>query len=238
MRYLNEFTAFAAGIIITLAVLNAPASLGSEFKGSRTASANVVAVSESGEGVIGEVKVRIEPGNGDVLIEADPFVKTDTQISASKALKVAETATEKRLEHKDVTYSFNIDSKVVGGPSAGAAMTLATIAAIKNVTVPEKVAVTGTITENGLIGQVGGVVEKAAAAGQAGVKKFFVPHGQSTKTYYDREITTDTLYPGLVTRDVEYVRQTFSISNYTRENFNMTTEEVSNIQELYRETLE
>ena len=56
-----------------------------------TGSANIVAAAEnSNTGAIGEVKVEVVPGNGNVLVETDPFIQANTQLSATKAKQVAE----------------------------------------------------------------------------------------------------------------------------------------------------
>lgn len=198
---------------------------------TESASANIVAVAEDRpKGIIGEVKVKLEPGNGDVLVETDPFVQANTQLSANKALKVAEAYTGKRLDRTDVTYKFNISSEVVGGPSAGAAMTLATIAAIEDRKVRQEAAITGTITRSGEIGKVGEVQTKARAAGKAGLKSFYVPEGQSVKVNYQRVL--DRERKGLfIYQDIEYRRTLFNISEYTVEKYGMKTKEVSNISE-------
>jgi uncharacterized protein len=238
MRYLNEISAFIAGIIVAAALFHAPTDLSTPFQGTRSASTNIAAVSNTGEGSLGAVNVKVSPVDGSVLLNADPFIETDTQVSAKTAKQVAEIYTNDSLVNKDITYSFRINGEYVGGPSAGAAMTFATIAATENRTVPEDIAVTGTVMRDGTIGKVGGVLEKAEAAGENDLETFYVPDGQAKVTYYVRTTERDVLYPGLYTTDVEYVPRTFSINNYTRRKFNMSTREVSTIDELYTDVFE
>ncbi len=233
MEYFNELTAFAAGIVLASVLIAPTPSLDRPFDGTREASANIAAVSSVGTGSLGAVNVKVGPGDGSVLLNADPFIETDTQVSAKTAKKVAEEVTGETLEGKDVTYRFQINGEYVGGPSAGAAMTLATIAATENRTVPEDVAVTGTIRADGTIGRVGGIIEKAEAAGRNDLETFYVPDGQANITYYTQKIDREVIYPGLYTSEVEYEQRTFSVNNYTQSEYNMTTREVSNIEELY-----
>jgi len=148
-------------------------------------------------------------------------------------LKQAEEFTNESLANKDITYRFNINGEYVGGPSAGAAMTLATIAAIENKTVPEEGAITGTIMQDSTTGRVGGILEKAQAAGRNNLKTFYVPKDQSTIIYYTRDVEREEFYPGVYSTDVEYEEQVFSVNNYTKEKYNMTTEEFGSIGELY-----
>jgi uncharacterized protein len=50
------------------------------------------------------------------------------------------------------------------------------------------VMMTGTVEPDGTVGKVGGIVEKATAAAEAGAKLFIVPEGQSvTTTFVERQ---------------------------------------------------
>ena len=77
----------------------------------------------------------------------------------------------------DLPYSVNIDSGQVGGPSAGLAFTLEVLDTLTpgELTGGQKVAVTGTIEQDGEVGEVGGVRQKTAAVIKAGAKYFLVP---------------------------------------------------------------
>jgi Lon-like protease len=78
-------------------------------------------------------------------------------------------------------YKFPIDVSIdtsdIGGPSAGLAMTLAIIDDLSpgNQTGGKKVAVTGTIDDNGHVGEIGGIEQKAVAAKAADAQLFIVP---------------------------------------------------------------
>jgi PDZ domain-containing protein len=77
----------------------------------------------------------------------------------------------------DVPYTVSIDSGSVVGPSAGLAFTLELIDSLTpgELTGGQKVAVTGTISPDGTVGPVGGVIQKTAAVKAAGAKYFLVP---------------------------------------------------------------
>jgi PDZ domain-containing protein len=83
-----------------------------------------------------------------------------------------------RVQHQ---YRFpinvNIDTSDIGGPSAGLAMTLALIDELTpgNLTGGKRVAVTGTISEDGTVGEIGGLSQKAVAAKAAHAQLFIVP---------------------------------------------------------------
>jgi predicted S18 family serine protease len=97
-----------------------------------SASVNILAVkSNDNSGVLGKVNVEIDSGKGRVLMDTNPFLEPDTQFSAETAVSVAQNYTKKDLSDKDVIISFDIGGQLLGGPSAGAAMTTAAIAAIE-----------------------------------------------------------------------------------------------------------
>lgn len=82
-----------------------------------------------------------------------------------------------------VTYQFPIDVKVntqVVGPSAGLAFTLAIIDDLTPgaLTGGKRVAVTGTISSDGSVGEVGGVEQKAITARTNGVQLMIVPKSE------------------------------------------------------------
>ncbi len=70
-----------------------------------------------------------------------------------------------------------VHTQNIGGPSAGLAMTLGIIDKLSSgrLTGGHIVAATGTIDQNGNVGDVGGVAEKTIAVEQAGATVFFVP---------------------------------------------------------------
>jgi uncharacterized protein len=196
-----------------------------------SASANILAVkSDESMGVMGNVLVEIVTGKDRVLMNTNPFLEPDTQYSAETAVKVAETVTGKSLDDKDVIVSFNITGQVLGGPSAGAAMTIATIGAIEGKEVKKDVAITGTIESTGKIGPIGGVLEKAEAAASNGVKLFLVPKGELYLTYYEREVKQERIGKYIIQR-YRYVPKTIDVNNYTMTEWDMETKEVSTIND-------
>ncbi len=73
--------------------------------------------------------------------------------------------------------NVTVHTQNIGGPSAGLAMTLGIIDKLSTgrLTGNRTVAATGTIDQNGNIGDVGGVAEKTIAVEKAGATVFFVP---------------------------------------------------------------
>lgn len=75
---------------------------------------------------------------------------------------------------------IEIDTKDIGGPSAGLAMTLSIVDSLTpgELTGGSSVAVTGTIGFDGKVGPVGGVGQKALSALKAGATLFLVPRSE------------------------------------------------------------
>ena len=78
-------------------------------------------------------------------------------------------------------FEIDIDTGEIGGPSAGLAFTLTLIDELTtgNLLGGNDVAVTGTISLDGRVGAIGGLVQKASAVRQAGLRYFLVPASQS-----------------------------------------------------------
>ncbi len=140
---------------------------------------NLLAVSSSGGGEVIPLEVEVRPGNGKILANIDNLVFwIDTQESIRIARDVAANITGRDPKTFDVVYSLKSNASIVGGPSAGAAFTIATIAALLNISLNSSVVITGTINPDGSIGPVGGILEKAEAAKEAGAKLMLVPKGE------------------------------------------------------------
>lgn len=79
-----------------------------------------------------------------------------------------------------VPYDVEIDTDRIGGPSAGLAFTLALIDVLTpgELTGGVRVAATGTIDDNGNVGAIGALPQKADAVRRAGATVFLVPASQ------------------------------------------------------------
>ena len=198
-------------------------------EGVSSSSANIVAVrSDTHSGVIGKVYVELKDGKGDVLVNTNPFVEPDTQYSVREAVAIAENFTNVNVSNKDIIVSFAINGTLIGGPSAGAATTVATIAAIEGTQVRQDIAITGTIEEGGYIGQVGGVFDKAVAAEKNSMTLFLVPNGQKKVIYYEQQTEERNIFGFSFTR-VYYTPKEIDLGEYMEGT--MDVEEVSTIGE-------
>lgn len=146
---------------------------------------NVAAVDKDGKGVLGNLTVTVRKGTGLILVNInDVLAGYDTQYSARLAAQAASDYTMNAIDKLDIIYTIQTNSPLISGMSAGAAMSMATVAALEDKTLKEGVIMTGTIDENGNIGPIGGVYEKAQAAKENGLLLFLVPLNQATGTTY------------------------------------------------------
>ena len=198
----------------------------------QTASVNIVAVTSQGGGEVSKGVVELRPGKGRVLINTNPFVEPDTQYSFETASHVAEGVTGKSLKNTDVIFTVEESkAKLVGGPSAGAAFTVATIAAVQGKKIREDAAITGTIDKTGLIGPIGGVLEKMVAFGELGGKLFLVPKGQGTVNYLTEEPAGEARQGPYVIKRFKMTAKVLNLNDYAQEHFGMKVVEVAHIDD-------
>ncbi len=146
----------------------------------------VPAVDEEGNGLTTVLNVQIVPGSGKVLVNIDKLLFwTDTQNSIRTSSRVASNMTGINLSNYDIIYTIETNATAVEGPSAGAALTIATIAALEHRKLNQDVMITGAINHDGTIGPVGEILPKAKAAKKAGAKILLVPLLHSKEVTYE-----------------------------------------------------
>lgn len=158
-------------LIALIAIFTPPAE-------ARQDTITLLTVAETEEGPIGgvaELQLEVVSGQGRIFIDSFPLTRVDTQISTRFAKDVACDFVDYDCSSYDFLYTISAGSSIVGGPSAGAAMTILTASVLEGNKVDENVAVTGTINSGGVIGPVSGVVAKATAARNNGYDKVVIP---------------------------------------------------------------
>ena len=154
--------------------------------GVRYVTLMVPAVDNEGRGVATNIVVGIMPGTGRTLTDIDTLLFwVDTQNSIRTAKQVAANITGVNLNNYDLIFDVETDASLIGGPSAGAALTIATIAAIEDRILRNDVMITGSVNHDGTIGPVGGIAEKAKAAKEQKHRLFLVPLLQSREVVYE-----------------------------------------------------
>jgi uncharacterized protein len=198
----------------------------------------IVAVQEQdNSGVTNTALVEVQPGRGRVLVALNPFVEPDTQQSAETAKVVAERYTKTDLSGFDLIYSIDSNATLVGGPSAGAALTVATIAAIQQKTVRDDAAITGTIEADGTIGQIGGVLEKTQAVAASGKKLFLIPKGQGKILIYEPKTVVEQRGPFQIQRTTYETKQLDLIA-YAKGELGLEVREVAAIDDAVKALLQ
>jgi uncharacterized protein len=200
-----------------------------------TVYAPAVASTDEGYiGVLSTITVSIQnQGSGRVFVDTLPLTQIDMQGSARLAVNVAQTVVEKdqgsNVSPSEYDYFFVVrtSSPIIGGPSAGAVMTLAVICLLENWTIDDKLIMTGMINPDGGIGPIGGILEKIDAAASAGATRFLIPAGQGTYTKTVTETVTTNGWPHIVTR-----QQTYDVSEYAWDNYNIDVIEVADIYDV------
>ncbi len=143
------------------------------------------AVMRNDTGVSAHVVVTAKQGTGKITANLNNvLVADDTQQSIRMAALVAQEHEGIKADTIDLNYDIYADASTLEGPSAGAAFTVVTIAAIRNATVSTDAMMTGTVNHDGTVGPAGKVIEKAGAAKDAGASVFLVPVGASKEINY------------------------------------------------------
>jgi len=184
------------------------------------------------EGVVMEAQIEFIEGDGRILVDTVPNIGIDIQTSVRTAVLIAQELTGISLSNTDaiLTVRASEEVDVVDGQSAGAAITIAILAALTNQSFKQRVYMTGTINSDGSIGPVGGIAQKALAVAENGSEFFLVPQGQSTIVVY--QPTTYEVFPGRG-RTV-YQQETMELEDYLEEQgYSMIVEEVETIEEAY-----
>lgn len=156
------------------------------------AEVSVPALDSDGNGVVGKFRVEAVPGDGKTLTNIDNLLYfIDTQSSIQTAKSVAANVTGVDISKYNIIYEIEAEDgsprRLVEGPSAGAALAVATIAAIEGKQLSQEVMITGSINPDGTIGRVGGLEAKARAARDVGTKVLLVPQGQGLRQSFSVE---------------------------------------------------
>ena len=143
----------------------------------------VIGVDENDIGHVIPLEVIIKDGNGKLFLDvATILVDESMQSSAQTAIRVARELTRTDLTNKDIQIIIKSPLQeqklTISGGSAGGAITIAAIAAMRGIEPRQDVLMTGTINEDHSIGQIGAARAKGIAARENGAKLFLVPPGQ------------------------------------------------------------
>lgn len=150
------------------------------FNSSYTNSINLLAVSENSNGDIKsgslvKLTLKVKPGSGQTFVNLNTIEEIDTQISIINSQKIACDLFSLKCSKYDFYYNFEGSALLLKGPSASSAIALLTAKTINKETIPQDIAITGSLNSGGLIGNVGGVDKKIEVAIANNYKKVLVP---------------------------------------------------------------
>ena len=113
-----------------------------------------------------------------VVLRAGKRVTVRVGVATDQGHKVVGVLVSPRFKFP---FKVDVDTRDIGGPSAGLAMTLSIFDDLTpgNLTGGARVAVTGTIDPEGNVGEIGGIEQKAVAARAAGVTMLIAPRCSS-----------------------------------------------------------
>jgi uncharacterized protein len=166
-------------VVILLCLFAALANAAPTFIGSAYIRAPAVILTNNTGSLTG-ITLVVTKGNGTVDVIGPAIVGISTLQSAQTAAAYASSYTNRTFKNYNFTYDINDSGGNVSGPSAGAAMTMLAVSALENKQLRTDFTMTGTISSNGSIGQVGGVYDKVSAAKIADVTLVLVPKVQPT----------------------------------------------------------
>lgn len=139
----------------------------------------LLAFSEGGTGSVAYLTLETINGSGKIFIEANILMNTDTQMSIKLARDIVCSNYNLPCSSYDFYYTINGVSSIVTGPSGGAAAAVLTYAHVTGQKIPSDFAISGTINSGGFIGPVGGLDQKVSAAEAKGIRRVFVPFGNT-----------------------------------------------------------
>lgn len=146
-----------------------------------TSAMHVPAVDLSGQGTVTSITVEARAGSGKVFVDISPYFSIETQQSSRNAEIAAASAANANRSLYDVFIQIAAPAQVVDGPSGGSALATLMYSEFTHQTPRPDLSMTGTINPDGSIGRIGGLMQKAQAASQAGVKVLLIPDGQATE---------------------------------------------------------
>jgi len=129
------------------------------------------------------LNVKVVEGSGKIFSSIDEsIVGSSTQESFKNAVSVANKVIGEDIRHKyDFTIDIESNAYSIDGPSAGGSMSLLLISMFEDKSLSNKVSMTGSITADGYIGDVGGIYQKTKRAAEIGIELFFIPQGNRTQ---------------------------------------------------------
>jgi len=180
----------------------------------------IFAITSGDKAMAATLDISVVPGNGKIYSSIDEsIIGNSTQESVKNAVSTLNLIYGNDVAKK-YNYTVDIESNAysVDGPSAGGAMALLMISMFEDLNITAKnISMTGSITNDGSIGNVGGIYKKAKEAANVGIKLFFIPVGNRNQVITDNNAV-----------------KKIDLIDYAYKNWGMKIVEVSNIKEVLK----
>ncbi len=136
-------------------------------------------------GVLTNITLSVTPGNGAIIVNnGSSLVGADTLQSVHTAVDYATNYLNVSEDKYKFVFIIGNNDSNVSGPSAGLALTLLTLSGLEHKPLYSNFTVTGTISSNGSVGQVGGVFDKIQAARSIKSRFVLVPYASNATSEY------------------------------------------------------
>lgn len=185
---------------------------------SATRQIYLAAVTGEASGGVFQLTVETRPGNGTIYTAVNPRTGFATQESEEIAVDYAFANSNYRRGECDIFFriSGTDDKTTVDGPSAGAAMTVATRAALTGKRIRQDIVMTGTVSSAGNVGEVGGIIEKAIASADSGAAYFLTPKLQVHEALLVSSVSKGGNFQAIETLTIPEAEK-IAFSEYSRE---------------------
>ncbi len=137
-------------------------------------------VLQNNTGIITTISLNVSSGNGAVTVTGPSEVAASTVDSARTAAQAGADYLGLSAGNYNFSYVIHDSTANVSGPSAGGAMAMLAVSALSGRQLRTDFTMTGTISANGSIGEIGGVYDKVGAAKADGLDLVLVPAVPST----------------------------------------------------------
>ncbi|MGV8172410.1 MAG: S16 family serine protease [Candidatus Woesearchaeota archaeon] len=168
-------------------------------------------------GGVANLQLVVKPGSGRIFIDSFPLSKIDTQITFRFAAEMACDMLERDCSGYDFFYTITANTGLVGGPSAGAAATVLTVALLDSQMLDNKTIMTGTINSGNLIGPVAGVPAKALAAQVEGYTRILIPEWDVVNNTPNENLSIEVIPVSTLEESLYY----FTGKDYSRPELNV-----------------
>lgn len=125
-------------------------------------------------------------------------VSEDWKDAARVAVQAAAQAVGEDPRVWRVTLKNASDAYLTDGPSAGAALAVAFLAAFRQVPILPGMVLTGSINLDGRISPVGGIPEKIQGAASSGFSTVLIPSGQTSTSEWDIRSLVENLHVNVI----------------------------------------